>query len=86
MNRSKLEDEVVRATKVRKLKDAFLDQFFQEKEAQLFEHFKSIPIGASDDLVEIHHQLKSMNALKVAVQSVMDTGKMARIELDDTDN
>ena len=77
-----LEDEIVIARDVKRLKDSFLDQFFKDKEQQLFDHFKRIPIGAANDLVELHHQLKSMNALQVEIQSAMDTGKMAQIGLD----
>lgn len=85
MNRTKLEDEINIATQVRRIKVSFLDKFFEEKEAQIFELFKATPIGSSDDLVEIHHQLKSLNALRVEIQSAMDTGKMAQMELDTMD-
>jgi len=76
-----LSKEKAEAREVARLKSKFLDKFFQDKEAMLFEAFKHCPIGAVDDLNNIHHQLKSLNALKTEVQSVMDTGKMAEIAL-----
>lgn len=85
MNITKLENEVDLSRDVRKLKKSFLDEFFRDKEKLLFEHMKNLPLGSVDDLVEIHHQLKSLNALQVEIQSVIDTGKMAQMELDKED-
>lgn len=86
MNHTKLEMEITLAEDVRKLKKAFLDEFFRDKEQTLMEHFKNIPIGSVDDLVDVHHQLKSLNALQVEIQSILDTGKMARMTLDNDEN
>ena len=82
MNKSILEDEVEHARQVSKLKNQYLDTFFKEKEQQIFDYFKQIPLGDKDQLVTVHHQLMSLNALQVELQTAMDTGKMAQISLD----
>ena len=78
------EREVIKTREVKRLKDKFLDKFFEDKDAQLFAMFKETPLGAADALNAIHHQLKSLNALRAEVSSVMDTGRMAGIMLDKT--
>jgi len=75
------ETEIEETRRVKQLKDKFLDSFFKEKEEQIFELFRNIPIGSADDLVNAHHQLKSLNALQIEVQTVMNTGKMAEMSL-----
>jgi len=82
MNKDILEDEIERARQVSKLKSQILDTFFKEKEQQLFNYIKQIPLGDTDQLVTVHHQLMSLNALQVELQTAIDTGKMAQISLD----
>ena len=76
------ENEVEATREVKQLKSKFLDEFFAGKEQQLFQLLRQIPLGSSDELSNIHHQLMSMNALQVEIQTVMDTGKMAQMSLD----
>ena len=76
-----LEQEVTATKEVKRLKIKFLDKFFEDKEAQIFELFKQTPLGSVDDLNNMHHQLKSLNALQTEVNTVMNTGKMAEMSL-----
>ena len=76
-------DEIAAAREVRTLKNGVLDNFFENKDRQFFETFKQIPIGSVDDLVNLHTQVKSLNALRVELQSVLNTGKMAQVKLDE---
>jgi len=71
-----------RADEVRRLKRAFLDEFFEKKTEFLFEYVKSLPLGSHDDLVEAHHQIKALEALKQEVNTVLETGKMATFTLE----
>jgi len=75
------ENEVEATREVKQLKSKFLDKFFADKEAQLFEALRQTPIGAIDNLNNIHHQLKSLNALQTEIQTVLNTGHMADIML-----
>ena len=79
--RAILNDEVSQGRNVARIKNQFLDEFFQDKEKQIFELIKSLPIGSRDELVDVHHQLKSLNALQVEVQTVMDSAKLAKHQL-----
>lgn len=85
MNTEQLNDEIHMADQAKKLKAMFLDTFFETKEEQLFNMLRDIPLGDAAAVIAVHHQLKSLNALQVEIQSYIDTGKMARIELDEAD-
>ena len=74
--------ELHEAQEVGKIKVRFLDDFFAAKEAQLWDAFCSVKIGDSVALIELHHQVKSLNALRSEVQTVVNTGKMAQAEKD----
>ena len=76
-----LENEVEATRHVKQLKDKFLDKFFEDKERQIFESLKALPLGSVDDLNSIHMMLKSVMSLKSEVNSVMNTGKMASLSL-----
>ena len=73
-----LNEELRQGKAMSKRKDEFLDDFFATKEQQLFDAFKDTRIGDTVTLVNIHTQLKSLNALQTEVQNVMDSAKMAR--------
>ena len=76
-----LEGEVDKSRQVKQLKNAFLDKFFEDKERQIFNALKELPLGSNDDLNNIHMMLKSMMALKSEVNTAMNTGKLASIGL-----
>lgn len=82
----KLQEEIAKATSARSLKRQMLDDFFEEKQHMLFEAFKHARIGDTERLVDLHHQLKSVNALRVEIESHIETGQMARQMLDETEN
>lgn len=79
---SLLRDEVKKADEVRRLKRAFLDEFFETKTQLLFNYIKTLPLGSRDDLVDAHHQIKALEALKQEVNTVIETGKMAAFTLE----
>ena len=79
-----LENEVEATREVKKLKSKFLDKFFKNKERQIFEAMKELPLGSSDDLNTMHMMLKSVAALESEVNTVMNTGKMANMSLAET--
>ena len=79
-NADRVERELAEARTVTALKSKFLDNFFAAKEAQLWEAFGQVKIGDADALIHIHHQYKSLNALRAEVLTVTNTGKLAQAE------
>lgn len=84
--KDQLDFEMGQARQAKQLKNHFLDQFFIDKEQQLFNHIKNLPIGDVDRLVDAHHQLKSLGALRLEIETVVDTGKLAEAGLRELDN
>ncbi|RLC97844.1 MAG: hypothetical protein DRI46_12300 [Chloroflexi bacterium] len=76
-----LEEELYEAKLAKRIRNDFLGDFFRDKEQQIFDLIKALPIGSGDDLINAHHQLKSLNALQQEIQSVENTGKMAEVAL-----
>ncbi|RKZ07750.1 hypothetical protein DRQ25_10790 [Candidatus Fermentibacteria bacterium] len=80
----RIEQELYEAQEVKKIKIRFLDDFFDRKEKELWDAFGRTKIGDSTSLIEIHHQFKSLNALRAEVQTAVNTGKLAQAEKDAT--
>lgn len=78
--RSRIEDEIQAAQVVHKIKVQFLDDFFDRKDRELYVAFSRVSLGDAKTLTEIHHQSKSLNALRTEVQSAVNTGKLAAKE------
>jgi len=78
----RIERELKGANDAKKLNNKFLDAFFDTKDRQLWEAFGQTRLGDAAALAEIHHQYKSMNALRSEVQTVINTGKLAQAEKD----
>lgn len=76
----RIEEELSAAQRVIQMKAGFLDKFFEDKEGELWRLFNDIRIGDEKALVNLHHQCKSMNALRGEVQNLVDTGKLAQAE------
>ena len=76
-----LREEQHEAKVAKRLRNDFLGDFFQTKEAQILTLIKNLPLGAHDQLIEAHHQLKSLNSLQMEINSVINTGKMAEAEI-----
>ena len=80
--REQQENEVAAAQRMRRQKENWMDEFFEDKDAQLWQAFKDTPLGEEKVLLNIHHAVKSLGSLRQEVQTVMDTGKMAQAGLD----
>lgn len=81
--REVLERNIAEADEVRQLKNQYLDRYFEDRELQLFNALKSIPLGNTDALNNLHHQLKATEALKLELQSAINSGVMANQTLDE---
>jgi len=79
--REQLEVEVDKSHQVKRLKDKFLDKFFADKERQIFDSIKALPLGDEKNLNAMHMMLKSMQSLQSEVNTVMNSGTMASMSL-----
>lgn len=80
-SKNQLQMEMDEAREARRLRNDILGDFFRDKQQQLFEAMQEVAIGDSDTLVNIHHQMKSLNALETELESIINTGKLAQAEL-----
>lgn len=76
---AQLQEELHEARVAKRLRNDFLGDFFKDKEKILYDAFKEVPLGNTAALVNLHHQIKSLNALQVEIESVINTGKMAQV-------
>jgi len=77
---AQLAEELYEARVAKRLRNDFLGDFFKDKEKILYEAFKDVPLGNTEALVNLHHQIKSLNSLQMEIESVINTGKMAQVE------
>ena len=62
--------------------DEILRPFFAEKEMQLFAAFRDTPSDRTDLLVSLKMQSNALDSLKSEIQTHIDTGKLARLQID----
>jgi hypothetical protein len=77
----KLQIEQDKGRRAKECLDEFFIPFFSEKNLQLFEAMNDAQLGDSEILNVIHHQMKSLEALRIHLQQFIDTGKMAELSL-----
>ncbi len=78
----RLETELHEAKQAKQLKSQLLNDFFEEKDAQLWDAFKRVPVRDRDALIEVHHAVIALDALRSELQAFEDSGKLAQAELD----
>ena len=74
----RLKDEVLRANQAEQSYNSFIRSFIAEKKQRLFEAFESLPSNDIDGLKELKLMSLSLTALETEIQSIIDTGKLAR--------
>jgi len=82
MNRDRLEEDIHKAHEAKRLESQLLNDFFTEKDAQLWDAFKRVPVRDRDALIEVHHAVIALDALRSELQAFEDSGKLAQAELD----
>ena len=55
--------------------------FFEEKQMQFIAAFQDISVGDSERLASLHSQSKALDALRAEFQYYIDTGKIAKVQL-----
>ena len=80
-NEDLLQHEYEKGEQAKQAMEYFIQPFFDSKREQLFDEIQRVKLGDADTLTAIHHQMKSLAALCTDIQTYIDTGKMAAIEL-----
>ncbi len=76
---AQLAEELYEARVAKRLRNDFLGDFFKDKEKVLYDAFREVPLGNTEALVNLHHQIKSLNALQMEIESVINSGKMSQL-------
>lgn len=76
------EIEKARGEAYKRAYEQYIEPFFTEKTAQLFEAFKDTQSSNSDDLLRIKLQLNALEGLKAHFDYYIETGRMAELSLD----
>lgn len=78
----KLQSEVVKAEEVERVYDSYIRPFIEEKRVVLFEVFQSTSVRDMDALRDVKLQLTAINALEAHFKEFMNTGKLAKKQLE----
>ena len=79
---AKLQAEVATADEYQRVFDSYVGPFIEAKKQVLFEHFQTIPVGNVEALKDIKLQLTAINSLQAHFKEFMNTGKLARTQLE----
>ena len=79
---AKLQAEVATADEYQRVFDSYVGPFIEAKKQVLFEHFQTIPVCNVEALKDIKLQLTAINSLQAHFQEFMNTGKLARTQLE----
>ena len=79
---AKLQQEVAKGDEFKRIFDGYVGPFIEAKKQVLFEHFQTIPVGNVEALKDIKLQLTAINSLQAHFQEFMNTGKLARTQLE----
>ena len=63
--------------------DQFIKGFCEQKRIALFNSFSHLPLSDTENLVEVKRMLYAVDALETEILTVIDTGKMASITLNE---
>lgn len=88
MNEKKdhLQSEVERGEQAKRALEFFISPFFDEKIELLFGELVNVRLGDAETLINIHHQIKSLQALKGHVEEFIVTGRLAEKQLHELRN
>jgi hypothetical protein len=75
--------EQLRGGKAQHAYDEFIKDFCEEKRSILFQNFSDLPLSAVDDLMEVKRMLFAIDTLETYIMTVIETGKMASISLNE---
>ncbi len=79
---AKLQSEVAKGDEYENIFNSYMKPFIEEKRQVLFELFQTIPVGNVEALKDVKLQLTAINSLQAHFQEFMNTGKLARTQLE----
>ena len=81
--KDQLSNEQLLGGKAQKSYDEFIDQFCEQKRLSLFEAFRNLPLTDTENLMEVKRMLFAVDTLESDILTVIETGKMASISLNE---
>lgn len=79
---AKLESEVAKGDEYKRVFQSYVGPFIEAKRQLLFEAFQEVPVSNVDQLKDIKLQLTAINSLEAHFQEFMNTGKLAKKQLE----
>lgn len=79
---AKLESEVAKGDEYQRVFQSYVGPFIEAKRQLLFEAFQEVPVSNIDQLKDIKLQLTAINSLEAHFQEFMNTGKLAKKQLE----
>ena len=81
-----LQQEIAKADAAKRAWDQYVAPVFNDKEAELFEAFKDSSIVNEKDILTIKLQANVLAMVKDHFDSMINTGSLARKQLEDKEN
>ena len=79
---AKLESEVAKGDEYQRVFQSYVGPFIEAKRQLLFEAFQEVPVSNVDQLKDIKLQLTAINSLEAHFQEFINTGKLAKKQLE----
>ena len=79
---AKLESEVAKGDEYQRVFQSYVGPFIEAKRQLLFEAFQEVPVSNIDQLKDIKLQLTAINSLEAHFKEFMNTGKLAKKQLE----
>ena len=79
---AKLESEIAKGDEYQRVFQSYVGPFIEAKRQLLFEAFQEVPVSNVDQLKDIKLQLTAINSLEAHFQEFMNTGKLAKKQLE----
>ena len=78
-----LSNEQLLGGKAKNSYDDFIQDFCEQKRLAVFQAFRDLPLTDTENLMEIKRMLFAVDALESDILTVIETGKMASITLNE---
>ena len=80
---AKLQNEQLLGNRAQIAYDQFIHQFIEDKRMSLFMAFSNLALSDTENLMEVKRMLFAIDALDTEILTVIDTGKMASMSLNE---
>ena len=80
---AKLQNEQLLGNRAQIAYDQFIHQFIEDKRMSLFMAFSNLALTDTENLMEVKRMLFAIDALDTEILTVIDTGKMASMSLNE---